>query len=116
MELAKQLPLESEVFFAMVKQAGLFPLDAGEYVNTKPTRATKVNYFIQHVLESAADLYLPKLLKVMKDSEVVNVVGLANKIQAALEPGMYALTNKYTKGNNSKRNMYIASRHLANLS
>ena len=87
MELVKQLPLENDIFFAMAKQAGLFPLGTNDCVAAEPTRAKRVSYFLQHVIEPGAEEYLPKLLKVMKDSKVDNVVRLADEIQAAIETG-----------------------------
>ena len=67
----------------MAKQAYLFPLDSGESIAAMSTRAQKVNYLLQHVVEPGAEQYLPKLLKVMRDSKVANVVRLADDIQTA---------------------------------
>ena len=88
-KLIQQLPLENDIFFAMAKQDRLFPLDTGNSIAAKSTRAQKVTYFLQHVVEPGAEEYLPKLLKVMKDSKVANIVRLANEIQAAAGIGMY---------------------------
>ena len=77
-----ELPLENDIFFAMAEQAGLFPLDTGDSIAVKSTRAQKVTYFLRHVVEPGAEEYLPKLLKVMRDSKVANVVRLADDIQA----------------------------------
>ena len=88
-DLIKQLPLENNIFFAMAKQADLFPLNTGDSIAAEPTRAKKVSYFLQHVVEPGAEQYLPKLLKVMKDSEVANVVRLADDIQTATGMGTY---------------------------
>lgn len=85
-KLHRQLPLEDDIFFAMLKQADLLPLDADDSIAAEPTRAKKVAYYLKHVVEPGADQYLPKLLKVMKDSKVANVVQLANDIQGM---GMY---------------------------
>ena len=87
-KLVDQLPLENDRFFAMTKQAGLFPMDTGESIAAKSTRAQKVNYLLQHVVEPGAEEYLPILLKVMRDSKVANVVRLAGDIQAATGIGM----------------------------
>ena len=87
-ELVRQLPLEDELFFAMAKHTDLFPLDTSDSIVAEPTRAKKVSYFLQHVVEPGAKEYLPKLLKVMKDSKVANVVRLANDIEAATDLGM----------------------------
>ena len=91
-ELVHQLPLEDDIFFAMAKHAGLFPLDTGDSIVAEPTRAKKVSYFLQHVVEPGAKQYLPKLLKVMRDSKVTNVVRLADDIQTEIDLGMYADT------------------------
>ena len=88
-ELVQQLPLESGIFYAMAKQADLFPLDSGDSIAAEPTRAKKVTYFLQHVIEPGAEEFLPKLLKVMKDSKVANVVKLADSILVATGIGMY---------------------------
>ena len=86
-ELLRQLPLESDIFFAKANQADLFPLNTGDSIAAQPTRVKKVSYFLQHVVEPGAEQYLPKLLKVMKESEVANVVKLADDIQAATRIG-----------------------------
>ena len=93
-KLVDQLPLENDRFFAMTKQAGLFPMNIGESIAAKSTRAQKVNYLLQYVVEPGADEYLPKLLKVMRDSKVVNVVRLADDIQAATGIGMCVNTRE----------------------
>ena len=89
MELLQHLPLENDIFFAMAKQADLLPLDTGDSIAAEPTRAKKVSYFLQHVVEPGAEQYLPKLLKVMKESKFANVVKLADDIQAATGIGIY---------------------------
>ena len=88
-QLLEQLPLENDIFFAMAAQEGLFPLDIGDFIAIKSTRAQKVNYFLQHVVEPGAEEYLPKLLNVMKDSKIAIVVRLADNMQAAMGIGMY---------------------------
>ena len=83
-----ELPLENDIFFAMAAQAGLFPLDTGDSIAAKSTRAQKVTYFLRHVIEPGAEQYLPKLLKVMRDSKIANVLRLADDIEAATGIGM----------------------------
>lgn len=85
-DLLKELPLDDPIFFRNADAANLFPLDNANSIRAKDTNAKKVDYFLQHVLEPGADHYLPILLKVMKNSATANVVGLADKIQAAMEP------------------------------
>ena len=87
-KLLQQLPLDDKTFFAMAKQADLFPLDTGDSIAAEPTRAKKVSYFLQHIVEPGAEEYLPKLLKVMKESKVANVVTLADDIEATMRIGM----------------------------
>ena len=93
-KLIQQLPIENDIFFAMAKQNGLFPLDIGDSIAAKSTRAKKVAYFLQYVVEPGAEEYLPKLLKVMQESEVANIVRLADEIQAATGIGMYTYVCK----------------------
>ena len=82
-ELLDHLPLEIDKFFAMTERAGLFPLDTGSNIKAKDTRAKKVSYFLD-VIRPGADIYLPKLLEVMKDKDSPpDVVQLADKIAAA---------------------------------
>ena len=52
------------------------------------SRAKKVAYFFQHVAEPGADLYLPKLLEVMKDFDDDNVNVLGDELQGVMEPGI----------------------------
>ena len=86
--LQKRLPLEDDSFFAMIKRAGLFPQYSHRHVAARPTRAEKVSYFLQNVVESRADEYLPKLLGVMKKSENRDVVNLAYEIQETMGSGI----------------------------
>lgn len=88
-KLHQQLPLEDDIFFAMAKQAGLFPLNHGDSIAAEPTRAKKVAYLLQHVVEPGAEEYLPKLLKIMNESKDDSVVRLAKEIQAAAGLGTY---------------------------
>ena len=59
------------MFSGEARKADLFPLGTAASIEAKPTRVEKVAYFLQHVVEPGADDYLPKLLKVMKDSKVI---------------------------------------------
>ena len=88
-ELLYQLPLENDIFFAMARRAGLFPLDTGDSIAAEPTRPKKVAFLLQHVVEPGAEEYLPKLLNVMKESKVANVIRLADDIQSVTGIGRY---------------------------
>ena len=89
-ELIQKVPLDDDGFFAIVKTAGLLPLDTGERIKAEKTRAAKVSYLLSHVVEPGAKDYLPILLKAMEDSKVISVVNLAQEIRAALG-GSYML-------------------------
>ena len=43
--------------------------------------------FLQHIVTPGADIYLPKLLTVMKDYDNLCVKRLADDIQRTMEPG-----------------------------
>ena len=86
-KLLEQLPLDNPIFFGMAKAADLFPLGTAADIEAKPTRAEKVTYFLQHVVEPGANDYLPKLLKVMKESKNTSVIKLADELQVAMEQG-----------------------------
>lgn len=86
-ELLTKLPLDDEIFFGMVKCAGLLPLNTGDNIMANPTRAEKVAYFLQNVIEPGAELYLPRLLTVMKKSKSDDLTKLADEIGG--EIGMY---------------------------
>ena len=94
-KLLRQLPLDDPIFFAMVERDGLVPLDNRDSIRAETTRARKVKYFLENVVEPGADDYLPTLLKIMKESDVVNVQRLADDIQAALQPGVYYYISTY---------------------
>ena len=94
-ELLDQLPLENDIFFAMARQTGLFPLDTGDSIAAEPTRAKKVAFLLQHVVEPGAEEYLPRLLDVMRESKFANVIRLADDIQAVIGIGMYIITYAY---------------------
>ena len=87
-ELLQELPLDDPIFFAMVERADLFPMDTGNIIRAEKSRAHKVDYFLQQVVEPGAEDYLPRLLQLMKESKVANVEKLADDIQAAVAPGM----------------------------
>ena len=94
-KLLQALPLDDPIFFAMVERDGLVPLDNRDSIRAETTRARKVNCFLDNVVEPGADVYLPKLLKIMQESSVANVQRLADDIQAALQPGMYYYLSTY---------------------
>lgn len=112
-KLYEQLPLEDDRFFSMAKQADMFPQNTGDFIKAKLTRAEKVSYLLEHVVEPGATEYLPKLLKVMKKCDFVNVEVLANEIQAAAKIGMYIYVCKRLMLNcNYVRKCYYGHKNL----
>ena len=89
LKLCEQLPLENDIFFAMAEQAGMFPQNTSDSINAESTSAKKVSYLLQNVVEPGAEEYLPKLLKVMRECKVTNVVKLADEIEETAKIGMY---------------------------
>ena len=85
-ELLQKLPLDDEIFFGMAKKVNLFPGDNADSIEALPTRAKKVAHFLQHVVEPGAEVYLPKLLEVMKQYDD-NTKDLADEIEAEMKPG-----------------------------
>ena len=85
--LMKQLPLDNLIFFGMMKEAKLFHLGADKSISQESTRATKVAFYLEHVFSVQPDEDLPKLLEVMKKSEVSGLVKLADQIEAETVPG-----------------------------
>ena len=88
-ELIEVLPLDSDQFFAIIKNAGLLPLDTGDNIRAEKTRSAKVSYLLSHVIEPGAKDYLPLLLKAMEDTKAPSVVNLAQEIRTALEGTYY---------------------------
>ena len=88
-KLLQELPLYDDIFFGMAETKGLFPGGNAESIKAKPTRSSKVDHLLQHVVKPGADLYLPKLLEVMKEFNNVSVNDLADEIQRAMGPGIH---------------------------
>ena len=83
-KLLRQLPLDDSFFFAMLRGADLLPLNSGPYIKALNTNADKVEYFLHQIITPAASQNLPKLLRVMENSDAPNLVRLANEIQEKL--------------------------------
>ena len=65
-KLCKALPMDNPIFLMMLKSHDILPGDTGDKLETQKTKAEKANYYIQHVIKTSADLYLPKLLQAME--------------------------------------------------
>ena len=87
--LMEKLPLDNAIFFGMMREAKLFHLGADQSISQQTTRQMKVTFYLQNVFSIQPDEDLPKLLEVMKNSEVSGLVKLADQIKAEAEPGTY---------------------------
>lgn len=87
-KLIRVLPLYDESFCDKAKKAGVLPSNVADRILAIQSDAEKVSYFLHHVVEPAADIYLPILLELMKDSQHFDVKKLANDIERAMT-GMY---------------------------
>jgi len=98
-KLLRILPLEREIFLAMLEEANLLPEGTGATIRTKNERDARVSYLLQYVVEPAADIYLPKLIEVMEKSDDLAVQRLASEINESL--GVYIPTDKVCVNLNS---------------
>ena len=87
-KLLEILPLESEIFLGKLEEAKILPQDSGASIRSISTRDKKTSYFLQYVIEPAADIYLPILLTVMEKCDHFAVSRLANEIKEKLNLGM----------------------------
>jgi len=86
-KLVKTLPMDDDVFVAELFSAKLLPGDAKAQVKSKPTRANKAAYFLDHVIEpSLATTFssFNKLLKVMENNDYNGMKELAKLIKSSL--------------------------------
>ena len=81
--LLKVLPLDSAMFLAQMNKPkfNLLPLSSKAMIRALPTRADKVSFFIERVLESNPDLRLPALLDVMEECDDIAVQTLSRDIR-----------------------------------
>ena len=81
--LLKELPLDEDIFLEMVNDAGLLSLGYKASIKAKGTRAEKVAFFKDNILEPGPDIQLPKLLDVIDDSDDSTAKNLAKDIRKA---------------------------------
>ena len=87
--LMEQLPLDNAIFFGMMKRAELFHLGADQSISQQPTRQAKVTFYLERVFSIQPDEDLPKLLEVMRKSNLPGLARLADQIEAETVPGTY---------------------------
>ncbi|XP_065900737.1 NACHT, LRR and PYD domains-containing protein 3-like isoform X3 [Dysidea avara] len=104
-KLVKTLPMDDAVFIAEMFSANLLPDDAKDLVESKPSRASKASYFLDHMIKpsvlTGVGRSFDDLIKVMEDSEYDGVKELAGMIRCRLrkrsansETGVHSITNK----------------------
>lgn len=88
-KLAKSLPMDDVSFVPVLFSRGLLPGNHYDEVESKPTRAHKAVYFLNHVIKPAIsigdDRSFNELLNIMEDSEYCNLQELAQQIKSKLK-------------------------------
>ena len=80
-ELLRILPLENEIFLAVLEKFQLLADGIGACIRTQNPNHKKVAYFLQHVVERAPDIYLPSLICAMEQSDNLAVRNLAKDMK-----------------------------------
>jgi len=87
-KLVKTLPMEDAVFIAELFSANLLPDDVKGLVESRPSRASKASYFLDHVIKpsvtTGSGRSFDDLIKVMEDSEHDELKELAELIRCRL--------------------------------
>ena len=65
-KLCKTLPMDDPIFLIILENHDILPGDSREKIETQKTKVEKANYYIQQVIKTSTDLYLPKLLQAME--------------------------------------------------
>ena len=66
MKLCKALPMDDPVFLTMLIRLDILSEDNRDKLETQKTKVEKADYYIQQVIKTSPDLYLPKLLQAME--------------------------------------------------
>jgi len=86
-DLLKKLPLESETFMAKLGDAKLLPHSSGFNIQAMTTRLQKVAYFLEHVVSSGPDIYLPILIGIMEKEDDLVLISLARDMKNYMGTG-----------------------------
>ena len=65
-KFCKALPMDDSIFLLMLKSHDILPGDTRDKLESQKTKAEKADYYIQQVIKTSPDLYLPKLLQAME--------------------------------------------------
>jgi len=86
-DLLEKLPLESKTFLAKLGDAKLLPQGSGPKIHAETTREDKVSYFLEHVVSSGPDIYLPILISIMENEADLVLNNLASDMKNYKGPG-----------------------------
>ena len=94
-DLIAKLPLDDAYFYALLVQADLFPLGSGDMVKKRTTRAEMVSFYLDEVIGRGSEIYLPKLIEVMKECNDLSLNDLAKKMKAMIRSGIIMQNTLY---------------------
>ena len=97
LELHEKLPLENNLFCAMLFTHNLLPMNNRERINVLGTRADKVAHFMNNIVLCGVQTHLPNLLKVMKICDDNAVKALAEDIETMIGSGRIYLMFLHVK-------------------
>ena len=86
-DLLEKLPLESNKFLAKLEKSKLLPDDSGSIIREKAARKQKVSYFLEHVVSSGPDIYLPILIGIMEEQNNLVLNKLARDMKKYMGSG-----------------------------
>ena len=89
LEMLKVLPLGDPAFLVILEQNSLLPGDTRDKIQAERTKAEKADCFINNVIKTSPNLYLPKLVQAMekycKDYTDIALNDLAVDLGAAMK-------------------------------
>ena len=65
-KLCKALPMDDPIFLMILENHDILPGDSKDKIESQKIKLEKANYYIQQVIKSSPDLYLPKLLQAVE--------------------------------------------------
>ena len=65
-KLGKTLPMDDPNFLQMLEYYDILPGDSRDKIQAHKTKAEKADYYIQQIVKTSTDLYLPKLIQAME--------------------------------------------------
>ena len=87
-KLCKLLPMSNPTFLQTLEYYKILPGDSRDKIEAKSTTGEKADYYIQQIIKTSTDLYLPKLLEAMeyycKQCTDIALEDLLNQIKAKI--------------------------------